>query len=293
MLRWQIGEATVTSVVEMSSLTSPSFLFEGVDKAAVAAMAHEAGWLVPHFVTPSGLLPISIQCLVIEVGDHTIAVDTCVGNDKPRAIPEWHERQGSFLDDMAGAGFPPESVTEVVCTHLHTDHVGWNTRLVDGVWVPTFSHARHLLVRAEYDHWERERGLFGDDVFADSIAPLEAADMVDLVDPTHRICEQVWLESTPGHTPGHVSVRIESAGAKAVITGDMVHTPIQMLDPELALSFDTDQASSRRTRHEAFARWADGDTMVIGTHFAPPGGGTLHAAGGDGFRLEPGPIEPE
>ena len=144
MSAWQVGRATITPVVEVESKTSPKFLFRGLDKAGVSAVAERAPWLDGSFVDDGGYLLQRIQCLLIELDGTRIAVDTCVGNDKTRANPGWHNLQLPFLADLAAAGFPAESIDAVICTHLHVDHVGWNTTLVDGQWVPTFPKARYV-----------------------------------------------------------------------------------------------------------------------------------------------------
>ncbi len=286
MLSWRIGRVTITSVVESETPTSPRFLYRDMGKADVLARAAAATWLRPNFVSDEGYLLQKIQCLVVEAGDLRIAVDTCVGNDKQRTNELWDHLDGPFLDDLAAAGFPAESITHVVCTHLHVDHVGWNTMLVDDRWVPTFPNARYLFVDAEYEHWRDEPGLFdGEDPFGDSVAPVLDAGLAELVAPDHRICDEVRFESTPGHTPGHISLVIASDGERAVITGDMLHHPMQLVDPELSSMFDTDPEQSRATRRRAFPQWADGRTLVIGTHFGTPTAGVLQPDG-DGFRLD-------
>ena len=286
MLQWTVGDATITSIVESQGPTSPRFLFEGLGKGDVLARAEAAPWLRPHFISDDGYLLLRIQCLVIDIGGHRIAVDTCVGNDKVRHSPDWNNLQLPFLADLTAAGYPPESITEVVCTHLHVDHVGWNTCLVDGKWVPTFANARYLFARSEYEHWQVTPDLFGDDVFGDSVAPIHEAGLADLVAVDHHVSDHVWFESTPGHTPGHISVIVESAGQRAVITGDMVHSPMQIDDPELAAVVDTDQVQSRASRQAAFARWAESGALVIGTHFADPTAGRLVSLGDGKYRLD-------
>ncbi|MDP7067254.1 MAG: MBL fold metallo-hydrolase [Acidimicrobiales bacterium] len=283
-LEWQVGEVTITSVPESSDPTSPKFMFSTIDKEGVLELKDQAPWLAP-FVGDKGHLLQKIHCCVIDTGSERIAVDTCVGNDKQRGNPLWHEQQGPFLDRLSAAGYPPETITHVVCTHLHVDHVGWNTRLVDGQWVPTFPNAEYVFVNTEFDHWASTEDLFGDPVFEDSVAPINDAGLANLVDSDHVIGESVSFEATPGHTPGHISVRIESAGQQAIITGDMAHSPIQIANPDLSSSFDTDPDAARDTRVEAFARWADGKTLVIGTHFGTPTAGTMHPDG-DTYRLD-------
>ncbi len=286
MLSWNVGSAVVTSIVESETPTSPRFLYEGLTKQVVLDRAVESTWLRPHFVDDDGFLLQKIQCLVIEVDGLVIAVDTCVGNDKPRENEHWNHLDGPFLAELAEAGYPAESVTHVVCTHLHVDHVGWNTRMVDGAWVPTFPNARYLFVDAEYRHWEDEQSLFPtDDVFGDSVAPIAAAGLADHIEPDHRLSPSVGLASTPGHTPGHVSVVIESDGQRAIITGDMTHHPLQLADPSVSSKFDTDPDQARATREAVFPDWADGQTLVIGTHFGTPTAGFL-LPDGDGYRLD-------
>lgn len=283
-LTWQIGDVKITSVAESESKTSPRFLFDGLTKDDILARAKAAPWLRPHFVDDDGFMLQKIQCCVIESGDATIAVDTCIGNDKQRTNPLWAELQGPFLDQMADAGYPPDAITHVVCTHLHVDHVGWNTQLVDGEWVPTFTNARYLFVGTEFDHWEQTEDLFGDPVFGDSVAPIRDAGLADMVGVDHELTPDVRLVSTPGHTPGHVSVEITSGGERAIITGDMAHTPVQIADPTLSSMFDTDSDAARTTRLAVFPDWADGQTLVIGTHFGTPTAGTM-VPDGEGYKL--------
>ena len=286
MLSWNIGDAKITSVVESETPTSPRFMFEGLTKIDVLERVKKAPWLQPHFISEDGYLLQKIHCLVIEIGDHKIAVDTCIGNDKERNNELWSNLQGPFLEDLAKAGYPPEDITHVVCTHLHVDHVGWNTRLVDGEWVPTFPNARYLFVDSEYEHWKTAESLFeGEDVFGDSVAPIADAGLADLVPTDHALSEEISFQPTPGHTPGHISLVISSGGKRAIITGDMTHTPIQIADPELSSMFDTDSDAARETRKAVFPGWADGETLIIGTHFGSPTGGTMHPDG-DGYRLE-------
>ena len=286
MLSWNVGQATITSVVESETPTSPRFLYRDMSKIDVLERAAKAPWLRPNFVSDDGYLLQKIQCLLVEIGDLVIAVDTCVGNDKERSNPLWSGLDGPFLTTLTDAGYPPEAVTHVVCTHLHVDHVGWNTTLVDGAWVPTFPNARYLFVDAEYRHWRDEPSLFeNEDPFGDSVAPVMDAGLVDMVSPDHVLSEEVRFESTPGHTPGHISLVIESDGQRAIITGDMLHHPMQLADPTLSSMFDTDPVESRATREAMFPQWADGETLVVGTHFGTPTAGKL-VADGDGFRLD-------
>jgi glyoxylase-like metal-dependent hydrolase (beta-lactamase superfamily II) len=211
-------------------------------------------------------------------------VDTCVGNDKTRTNPAWNMLATDWLARLAAAGLPPESVDLVLCTHLHVDHVGWNTRLRDGRWVPTFPRARYVFGRREWEHWSRVQEEEYAAIYADSVQPVLDAGRADLVEADHRISEEIRLEPTPGHTPGHVSVHIGSGGREAVITGDLMHHPVQCAEPEWPSNFDVDVAEARATRRAFCARYADRDVTVLGTHFATPTAGRL-ASQGDTWRF--------
>jgi glyoxylase-like metal-dependent hydrolase (beta-lactamase superfamily II) len=280
MLQWKIGNVTVSRIVELEAPTSPRFLF-GRSKQDVLGIK----WLRPHFVTETGLMILSIHALVVESEGRKIIVDTCLGNDKERKIPGWSMLKGSFLEDLAEAGFPRESFDTVMCTHLHVDHVGWNTMLVDGKWAPTFPNARYLFARQEWEYWsQNEQDEFGP-VVEDSVRPIVDAGLAELVDMDHRITSEVWLEPTPGHTPGHVSVRISSQGEEAVITGDMTHHPCQFAHPDWAATVDYDADQSTQTRLDFYARYAEQPVLVIGTHFATPTAGKI-VRDGDAYRLD-------
>jgi glyoxylase-like metal-dependent hydrolase (beta-lactamase superfamily II) len=269
--RWAVGDVRITQVVEIESSSPASFLFG--DALTPERLARHA-WLRPHHVDERGRLRGSIHCFVVESRGRRIAVDTCVGNDKTRSIERWHRRQGAFLADLEAAGFAPATIDTVLCTHLHVDHVGWNTMLVDGRWVPTFANARYLLAEKEWRYWDAndDEATYGS-VLADSVRPVVEAGLVDFVPETHRICEEVWLEPTPGHTPGHVSIHIASEGKEALITGDCIHHPCQMARTDWCSSADYDRDMGRATRESLLAKYADGPVLVIGTHFATPTAG--------------------
>jgi glyoxylase-like metal-dependent hydrolase (beta-lactamase superfamily II) len=229
---------------------------------------------------------MSIHALIVATKERRIMVDTCLGNDKIRAIPGWNMRAGPFLEDIASAGYPRDSIDTVLCTHLHVDHVGWNTMWDGGKWIPTFDNARYLIGETEWNHWSSEDAAQrrGDDIMGDSVRPVFDAGSVDLVATSHKICDEVWLESTPGHTPGHVSVRISSNGEDALITGDCMHHPCQMAIPDMCSNADSDQVKARETRHALLNKYADGPVLVIGTHFATPTAGHI-VRDGNAFRL--------
>lgn len=280
-MQWTIGDVRVTRLLESEVPTRATFL---IPAATQEALAGHAEWLRPHFMDERGRIVAAVHALIVESQGRRIVVDTCVGNDKERTIPAWNRLQGPFLQHFTDAGFAREEIDTVVCTHLHVDHVGWNTMLVDGRWLPTFPNARYLFVRAEWEHWNAAGPMVEGDVVGDSVRPVVDAGLVDLVAPDHRLTDEVWLESTPGHTPGHVSVRIRSAGVDAVITGDVMHHPVQCAEPAWHSSFDVDADAARVTRRAFLERYADRPVLVLGTHFATPVGGRI-VRYGDAWRF--------
>jgi len=282
MLTWRIGDVTITKIVELEAITGTRFILPNATPQACLPI----GWLQPHFMDERGRLKMSIHALVVETPSKRIIVDTCLGNDKQdRTVPGWNDLQGSFLSDLAASGFPRESIDTVICTHLHVDHVGWNTMLVGGAWLPTFPNARYLMGQAEFEHWRRQQEWPEQvAVFSDSVQPVVEAGLVDLVAVDHRICGEVSLTPTLGHTCGHVSVRISSNNESALITGDFLHHPCQMARPEWACAVDYDPAQSTRTRRGIFSELAGTPTLLIGTHFAGPTAGRV-VREGDAYRL--------
>lgn len=277
-----LGRLRVTTVIERAGPTRPTWL---LPDAVPEAVERHRSWLAPHFLDDKGRFLQSIHTFVVQAPGLTMLVDTCVGNDKDRGGRQpFHMMRTSFLEDLRAAGFPPESIDVVVCTHLHVDHVGWNTRLEHGRWVPTFPRARHLFARREWEHWSSERDEDTQRIMADSVKPVLDAGLADLVDMDHRISSEVWFEPTPGHTPGHVSVRLRSGDGDAVITGDLMHHPVQVAEPEWNSHFDTDIEQGRKTRREFCERYADGSVVVLGTHFHDPTAGRI-ARHGDSWRF--------
>ena len=281
MNSYRVGDVKITRIVESEGPTRADFLFANAKPEDV--LQHQ--WLRPHFADERGRLTMAIQALVLESQGQRIVVDTCVGNDKVRSNPFWNKLQTSFLADMDALGFAAETIDTVVCTHLDVDHVGWNTRWAQGAWVPTFTRARYLFGRVEWEHWSQQPETKDGDVIGDSVRPVVEAGLVDLVESDHRMTDEICLEPTPGHTPGHVSVRIRSKGEEAVITGDLIHHPIQCSELSWASLFDIDPDHARRTRREFLTRCAAEGTRVFGTHFATPTAGRV-VADGESFRFE-------
>jgi glyoxylase-like metal-dependent hydrolase (beta-lactamase superfamily II) len=264
-MHWKVGQVKITKVVELETVGSTRFILPLASNEEVRKLP----WLTPHFATEEGRLKMSIHSLVVETPTRRIVVDTGLGNDKEgRGVPTWNNRKGPYLETMAAADFPPQTIDTVLCTHLHVDHVGWNTRLVDGRWLPTFPNARYLFGRTEYEHW-RDHSDTEDKiaVFKDSVQPIVDAGRAELIPSDARLTEEITLLPTPGHSPGHMSILIKSGGEEALLAGDVAHHPCQMAHLAWSSTADSDPAQSPVTRRALFSRFADTPTLVIGGHF--------------------------
>ncbi len=280
--KWRVGDATITKIVELEGEGFGEFLFPQATKSLIANEA-----LPTSHIGRRGGLKLAVQSFVVETNGKRILVDTNVGNGKRRSVPIWNKLTTPWLDDLVNAGYPPNTIDLVICTHLHIDHVGWNTRYVDGTWVPTFPNATYMFARREYEYWmsrldNPERAA----LFADSITPIANAGQMELVDTDAEIAPGVFLALTPGHTEHHASVLIQSGQAKAMITGDFIHHTIQFSHPEWASSFDTSPETSVKTRHEWFERMADENILVLGTAFPHPTAGYVKRKDG-GYAFTP------
>jgi glyoxylase-like metal-dependent hydrolase (beta-lactamase superfamily II) len=262
---WNVGKVKITKIVELETTGSTRFILPLASNEEIRKLP----WLIPHFATEEGRLKMSIHALVVETPTRRIVVDTGLGNDKEgRNVPAWNNRNGPFLETMTAAGFPPDSIDTVLCTHLHVDHVGWNTRLVGGRWVPSFANARYVFGQTEYEH-SRDHSDAPDKaaVFNDSVKPIVEAGKADLVASNSRVCDEITLIPTPGHSPGHMSLHIQSEGEQGLLTGDVAHHPCQMAHLDWSSTADSDPVQSAATRRELFGRFADTPTLVIGGHF--------------------------
>lgn len=278
-MAWTIGKVKISKIVEMELTGGTRFILP----QATPEQIRDMPWLIPHFASPEGRLTMSVHSWIVETPTRRIVVDTCIGNDKQgRGVPHWNGLDKPFLQDMEKAGYPADSIDTVVCTHLHVDHVGWNTRLVEGRWVPTFANARYVFGRSEYDYWKtHSTDAAHAAVFADSVQPVVDAGKVDLIDSDARLTEEITLIPTPGHSPGHMALHIRSDGEEALLSGDAAHHPCQMAHLDWASSFDTDAQQSTETRRTLFGRFADTQTLVFGGHFGP---GRI-VRDGDAFRF--------
>jgi len=264
-MRWKIGKVKITKVVELETVGSTRFILPLASKDEIQKLP----WLIPHFATDEGRLKMSIHALVVETPSRRIVVDTGLGNDKQgRNVPTWNNRNGPFLETMTAAGFPPDSIDTVLCTHLHVDHVGWNTRLDGGKWVPTFANARYMFGKTEYEHWcDHSETPDKVAVFNDSVKPIADAGKADLIASDARLCDEITMIPTPGHSPGHMSILIQSDGEEGLLTGDVAHHPCQMAHLDWSSTADSDPVRSAATRRELFSRFVDRPVLVIGGHY--------------------------
>jgi glyoxylase-like metal-dependent hydrolase (beta-lactamase superfamily II) len=280
-----LGDVTLTRVIEIGRSTFPTTSM--LPESSAERIARHRSWLEPFWDADTGDLGSRIGSWIVRTPEHLVLIDTGVGNDKNRASnPLWHRRSGGFLDDLAAAGVAPEDVDFVVITHMHVDHVGWNTRLVNGRWMPTFPNARYVFPGEEWAFWKHEAERGGDEYgcIDDSVLPIVAAGQAMLVDDRHAIDRWLRFEPSVGHTPGHVSVRLTTTAGDAVFSGDLMHRVVQVAEPEWSSRFCYDGKQAAVTRREFVERHADTGTLVLAAHFPRPG---VIVREGDGLRFRP------
>ncbi len=282
--RWQIGDVEVVRIVELYDFQDDIWVLL---KDATPDLMLKHDWLHPNFSTPDGRMRMNFQAFVLSSKGRRIMVDTCIGNDRKREFDVFCNLQGTFLQDLADAGYPPDSIDTVICTHLHLDHCGWNTHKVEGEWVPSFPNARYLFGKREWAYWEAAAaaGRPHMEHVQDAIRPIIDAGLADFIDPDHVLTDEVRLVPTPGHTPGHVSVQISSGGQNAVITGDVVHHPVQLAEPDWVNNFDMDIESGAKTRRAFFDSCVHRDDLVIASHFFEPTAGRI-VRDGEAWRFK-------
>lgn len=286
-IRFDIGEVSLTRVVESEMpLLDPAEIYPDSTPAIIEA---NLDWLAPRFYDPaSRLLVITIQGFVVRIRERIIVVDTCVGDCKSRRRAPFDQQRWDWIGRLAAAGVRPEDVDTVICTHFHVDHVGWNTRLENGRWVPTFPNARYLFTKDEWAFWKSDaarasRDRSGDYI-GDSVMPIVEAGLADFVAMDHRINDEVSLAPQPGHTPCLVGVDLRSGREQALLASDLLHSPLQCRYPEWSTRFCMDPDQSRRTRIEFLHRHAGTGIMVVPTHFPSPSAGTIERDG-QAFRF--------
>lgn len=282
----RLGRLTISKVMELEDGLPLPAMFPAV---TAADLARARKWCGDSDLTAdpaTSRVTLSMHSFVIQLGGQNILVDGCIGNHKQRSIPNAHMLNNPYLENLAAAGFRPEDIHLVLCTHLHFDHVGWNTRLENGRWVPTFPNARYVFGKRDYDHFASEAAEAPHrEAYADSVFPVVAtgqAEIIDLEGPHAAACQigdGVWLEPAFGHSPGSCLVKARAGGEEALFWGDMLHHPVQLVRPELALPFDYDPALAVRVRQDTLATIADSDTMCFPAHFRGATAGRVRREG--------------
>jgi glyoxylase-like metal-dependent hydrolase (beta-lactamase superfamily II) len=280
----RLGDVEIIRVVEIPRSTYPTSDMLPTSDAGVIAR-HRAGWLGRFYDESTGDLGSRIQSYVVRTPDETVVIDTCVGNDKARENALWNMRQGAWLDDLRAAGVAPEDVDYVLCTHMHVDHVGWNTRKVEGRWTPTFPRASYVFVGPEWEFWRhvRDGGRDHDGCIDDSVVPIVEAGRATLVDAPSAVGKYLRFEPTPGHTPGHASVRLTTGAGSAIFSGDLMHRVVQVAEPQWSSRFCHDGPAAAKTRRAFIEQQADTGTLVCAAHFPTPG---YVVKDGGGYRFE-------
>ena len=269
-----LGDVSVARVEEMHGPVgmTPAQFFPGWP---AEDWRENREWLEPdHFDAESDIVQVAFQTWALRSEGRTILVDTGVGNDKPRpAVGGWDHLSTGYLDNLAKAGIRPEEVDLVVNTHLHVDHVGWNTRLVDGQWVPTFPNATYLMPRLDFEHFDPTKnpniaGGVNENAFEDSIEPVHAAGQVRLWEDEYVVDGNLRLVAAPGHTPGSSVLMLASGNDKALFAADIMHTPLQVAHPDHHSCFCEDPTTAQVTRRNLLGWASDNTALVLPAHFS-------------------------
>ncbi|MWV26486.1 MBL fold metallo-hydrolase [Aurantiacibacter rhizosphaerae] len=280
---WQVGDVRISRIVEIWDFQ------DDIHMAMPNATPDEVkalDWLHPHYATPEGRMRMNFQAIVLQTPDRNIMIDTCIGAGREREYEVFTDLPEGFVEDIASLGIAREDVDTVFCTHLHFDHVGWNTYRDSetGEFKPTFPNARYLFGKTEYEAWQndlRHDDHHDDKHMVESVDPIIAAGLVAFIDTDHEIAPGIRAEPSHGHTPGHIHVMIESRGERAVITGDLMHHPMQCAMPHRHATFDMDRETGSKTRQAFVDKHRDTDTLVVGMHFFEPTAGHF-VTGSDG-----------
>ena len=280
-----IGSMRIDLVSEIPALAfEKDWLFANVTDAVIA---ENRSWLDHRYIEPeTGRFILSHHSYLVRAPRWTVIVDTCCGNHKHRPrVPAWNNLDQPYLENLQALGVAPEQVDFVMCTHLHVDHVGWNTRLEDGRWVPTFPNARYLFARDEFDYWTEQHAKTPIAPFGDSVLPVVEAKQAEIVNNDFAIGDHARILPTPGHTPGHVAFAFGRGKDSAVVAGDLMHSPLQARYPQLSAKFDVDGTQAATTRRNFLERYCDTDTLCCTAHFPSPSTGKIRRWG-DGFSCK-------
>jgi glyoxylase-like metal-dependent hydrolase (beta-lactamase superfamily II) len=285
-LTFTAGDLTIHRIIEQETTFLPAL--EMLPKLTPEVLAENRGWMQQaKALDANDVLVLCFQSYVVKTPHHTILIDSCIGNYKPRPNrPKWNMKtDDTYMRGLAAAGISVNDIDYVMCTHLHVDHVGWNTRLENGRWVPTFPKARYVFARTEFDYWVETNAKTPVPPIEDSVLPIVEAKRHEVVGDEGAIGDHVRILPTPGHTPGHSAFRLGRAKDDAVFAGDLVHSPLQARYPEISMKFDVDAAAAAKTRRSFLERYCDTDTLCCTAHFPSPSVGKIRRWG-DGFRCE-------
>lgn len=281
MDHFRVGPLEVSRVQETSTQFDASMFYPDL---ARSTPERYAAWLAPYFNIDEHSFPCIFQSFVVRHGKTTILIDTCFGNDKER--PDFtlgHRLNNPYLERLRAAGCAPEDVDIVLCTHFHVDHTGWNTRLENGRWVPTFPNARYIFSREEYARFAPENRTAEPppflNIFEDSVLPVIQAGQAEFISGEQQVHDLLTVYPTPGHTPGHVSIRAARGADTAIFFGDVIHNPIQMAEPDLNSAFCEDPPVARATRHKLLNDAAEHNHLLVPGHFPSPHIGRVKRAG--------------
>jgi glyoxylase-like metal-dependent hydrolase (beta-lactamase superfamily II) len=280
------GDLTIHRIIEQETTFLPAHdLFPGL---TADVLAENRAWMKQaKAIDDNDTLILCFQSYIVKTPHHTILVDSCIGNDKPRpARPKWNMKtDDTYMRGLKAAGISVDDIDYVMCTHLHVDHVGWNTRLENGKWLPTFPKARYVFAKGEYDYWAEQHAKAEVPPFGDSVLPIVEANKADIVGHDFSIGDHVRLLPTPGHTPGHVAFTFGRGKDDAVFSGDLMHSPLQTRYPDLAPKFDVDPAQASASRRSFLERYCDTETLCCTAHFPSPSAGKIRRKG-NGFSCE-------
>jgi glyoxylase-like metal-dependent hydrolase (beta-lactamase superfamily II) len=281
-----IGDLTIHRIIEQETSFLPAL--DMLPGLTPEVLADNRAWMrEAKALDDSDVLLLCFQSYVVKTPHHTILIDSCIGNDKPRPQrPKWNMKtDDTYMRGLAAAGFLVEDIDYVLCTHLHVDHVGWNTRLENGRWVPTFPKARYVFAKGEFDYWTVQNAKKAVPPFVDSVLPIVEAKREAIVTDDFAIGDHARILPTPGHTPGHVAFTLGRGKDDAVFSGDLMHSPLQTRYPGLSAKFDVDQAQAAQTRRNFLERYCDTDTLCCTAHFPSPSVGKIRRRG-NGFSCE-------
>jgi glyoxylase-like metal-dependent hydrolase (beta-lactamase superfamily II) len=280
-LKFTVGDLTIHRIIEQEPRSCRRWTCRPACRRTLLAenrpWMRKAGAIDAHDVRI-----LCFQSYIVKTPHHTILVDSCTGNDKPRPRPKWNMKtDDTYMRALATAGFSADDIDYVMCTHLHVDHVGWNTRLEGGRWVPTFPNARYAFAKSEFDYWTEQNAKTPVPPFGDSVLPIVEADKAEIVRNDFQIGDHARILPTPGH----IAFAFGRGRDDAVVSGDLMHSPLQARYPELSAKFDVDQAQAATTRRNFLERYCDTDTLCCTAHFPSPSTGRIRRWG-DGFSCQ-------